>query len=356
MNFKPAGSGQFNRDVLKFIKAKGIKHIIGIDRGERHLLYLTMIDLKGRIVEQFSLNSVASNPNNPDFKQDYNTLLAIKEGDRLNARRNWSTIENIKELKQGYLSQIVHLLSKMMIENDAILVLENLNSGFMRGRQKVEKSVYLKFEKMLIDKLNKTEATNRAKIRQYEKELGTLRTIMKGYIVQIDSLNTLNKRLTADAAAARREAAESRRVSEELTQQVENLSSQVNAGKVLKGRAISLHGHYNNNKVGDRHSRVRYMTANVTLVENSLADHGPVRVYVRVKDPEGTLLLNNESVDFSVNGISMQATASREVDYEGNEVDLSIFINDTGEFVKGVYTLEVYTDKSLLGRAECMLR
>lgn len=154
MNFKPAGSGQFNRDVLKFIKAKGIKHIIGIDRGERHLLYLTMIDLKGRIVEQFSLNSVASNPNNPDFKQDYNTLLAIKEGDRLNARRNWSTIENIKELKQGYLSQIVHLLSKMMIENDAILVLENLNSGFMRGRQKVEKSVYLKFEKMLIDKLN----------------------------------------------------------------------------------------------------------------------------------------------------------------------------------------------------------
>jgi len=62
---------------------------------------------------------------------------------------------------------------------------------------------------MLIEKLSKTEATNRAKIRQYEKELGTLRTIMKGYIVQIDSLNTLNKKLTADAAAARREAAES---------------------------------------------------------------------------------------------------------------------------------------------------
>jgi CRISPR-associated protein Cpf1 len=164
MNFKSAGSGHFNQDVLSFIKEKGIRHIIGIDRGERHLLYLTMINLKGEIVEQFSLNSVASNPNNPDYKQDYNELLSIKEGDRLSARRNWSTIENIKELKAGYLSQIVHLLSKMMIENDAILVLENLNTGFMRGRQKVEKSVYLKFEKMLIDKLNyvvdKTVATN----------------------------------------------------------------------------------------------------------------------------------------------------------------------------------------------------
>ena len=209
---------------------------------------------------------------------------------------------------------------------------------------------------MLIEKLSKTEATNRAKIRQYEKELGTLRTIMKGYIVQIDSLNTLNKKLTADAAAARREAEESRRINEHLSQQVENLSSQVNAGKVLRARGISLTGYYSNDKSGDRHSRIRYMVAGLSLVENSLADRGPVRVYVRVKDPEGVLLMNNESMEFEVGGEVLQATASREVDYEGSEVDLSIYINDTGEFMKGVYTLEVYTERSLLGRAECMLR
>ena len=209
---------------------------------------------------------------------------------------------------------------------------------------------------MLIEKLSKTEATNRAKIRQYEKELGTLRSIMKGYIVQIDSLNTLNKKLTADAAAARREAAESRAANEQLTQQVESLASQVSAGKILKARGVSLLAHYSNDKVGDRHSRVRYMTANLSLVENALADKGPVRIYVRVKDPEGILLNNNESTSFTTGGEVLQATASREVDYEGNEVDLTIYVNDTGEFVKGVYTLEVYTEQGLLGRAECMLR
>ncbi len=224
---------------------------------------------------------------------------------------------------------------------------ENINHQLDTSREQVA---------MLIDKLNKTQATNRRKIRQYEKELGTLRSIMKGYIVQIDSLNTLNKKLTADAADARREAAESRRANEELSAQVENLSSQVSAGKVLRARAISLAGYYSNDKKGDRHSRVRYMIANLSLVENSLADRGPVRVYVRVKDPEGILLMNNESVDFTVNGEALQATASREVDYEGSEVDMSIYINDTGEFMKGVYTLEVYTQQSLLGRAECMLR
>ena len=224
---------------------------------------------------------------------------------------------------------------------------DSINSQLDTSREQVA---------MLIEKLSKTEATNRAKIRQYEKELGTLRTIMKGYIVQIDSLNTLNKKLTADAAAARREAAEARSANEELTQQVEHLSTQVSAGKVLKARAISLTGYYSNNKPGDRHSRVDYMVAGLTLVENSLADRGPLRVYVRVKDPEGILLMNNESTEFSVNGTVFQATASREVDYEGAEVDLSIYINDIEEYVKGVYTLEVYTEKSLLGKAECMLR
>ena len=224
---------------------------------------------------------------------------------------------------------------------------ENINHQLDTSREQVA---------MLIEKLNKTQATNRAKIRQYEKELGTLRTIMKGYIVQIDSLNTLNKRLTADAAAARREAAESRRANEELSAQVENLSTQVSAGKVLRARAISLAGYYSNDKQGDRHSRVRYMIANLSLVENSLADRGPVRVFVRVKDPEGVLLMNNESVEFMVKDQVLQATASREVDYEGSEVDMSIYINDTGEFLKGVYTLEVYTEQSLLGRSECMLR
>jgi len=40
----------------------------------------------------------------------------------------------------------------------------------------------------LVDRVKRTEATDRAKIRQYEKELGTLRSIMRGYISQIDSL------------------------------------------------------------------------------------------------------------------------------------------------------------------------
>lgn len=208
----------------------------------------------------------------------------------------------------------------------------------------------------LIERIKKTEATNRTKIRQYERELGTLRSIMKNYIVQIDSLNTLNRKLTADAAAARREAAESRRQNEELNKAVESLSGQVAAGSVIKGRGIRLDAYNASNRITDRSSRVVRLMTTLSLVENELAEKGPVRVYIQVKDPDGVLLTNGTSKEFMLDGEPLMASASREVDYQGSEVELSIYLNDIPDYVKGIYTVEAFTEKGSLGTAELMLR
>ncbi len=209
---------------------------------------------------------------------------------------------------------------------------------------------------MLIDKITKTEATNRSKIRQYERELGTLRSIMRNYIVQIDSLNTLNKQLTADAAAARREAAESRRKQQELSKTVEDLSGQVAAGAVIKARGLRMEAYNASDKVTDRSSRVVRLLATLSLVENDLAPKGPVRVYIRVKGPDGILLTNDTQRTFEFDGEPLIASASREVDYQGKEVELSIYLNDITGYVKGIYTVEAYTEQTRLGTAELMLR
>ena len=208
----------------------------------------------------------------------------------------------------------------------------------------------------LLERIKKTDATNRAKMRQYEKELGTLRSIMRNYIVQIDSLNTLNHKLTADAAAARREAAASRAANAELSQQVENLSGQVAAGAVIKARGLSMAAYNSSDKVTDRSSRVVRLLTSLSLVENDLAPKGQVRVYIRVKDPNGIILTNSNRTSFTFNGEAMIASASRQVDYEGKEVDMSIYLNDIPSFQKGVYTVEAYTEQSKLGSAELMLR
>ena len=208
----------------------------------------------------------------------------------------------------------------------------------------------------LIQRIKKTEATNRSKIRQYEKELGTLRSIMRNYIVQIDSLNTLNKKLTADAAAARREAAESRKKSEKLSKTIEDLTGQVAVGSVIKARGLKLEAFNSSDKKTDRSSRVKRMIATLSLVENDLAPKGPVRVYIRVKGPDGVLLTNSTQRTFELDGEPLICSASREVDYQGKEVALGIYLNEIASFTKGIYTVEAYTTQTKLGEAELMLR
>ncbi len=208
----------------------------------------------------------------------------------------------------------------------------------------------------LVERIKKTEATDRAKIRQYEKELGTLRSIMRGYIVQIDSLNQLNHKLTADAAKARREAAEHRKINEQLTAQVEDLTGKVVTGSVIKARGIRLEAYNAAGKVVDRSKNVARLLVTLSLVENALAEPGPVRVYVRVKDPDGNLLDDGRGASFSLGGETYAATASREVDYQGQEVELSIYVNNIPSFNKGIYTVDAYTSQSKLGSAELLLR
>jgi CRISPR-associated protein Cpf1 len=154
INFKATGSGSINPLVNQYIHDHDDLHFIGIDRGERHLLYVTVIDSKGCIKEQFSLNEIVNEYQGNTYKTNYRSLLDKRDDERQRERQSWNTIEGIKELKQGYLSQVIHKIVSLMVKYHAVVVLEDLNMGFKRGRQKVESSVYQQFEKALIDKLN----------------------------------------------------------------------------------------------------------------------------------------------------------------------------------------------------------
>ena len=208
----------------------------------------------------------------------------------------------------------------------------------------------------LIERLQKTEATNRAKIRQYEQELGTLRSIMKGYIRQIDSLNTLNVSLRNEASEARREAQESKRQYEDLKTTTDKLSKKASAGAVVKGRGFNLVAINESNKVTDRSSRARKLRACLSLIENSIAERGWRTVYIRVKGPDDILMTDDSGKVFTCGGEQMIYSASREVDYQGEEVEICLYFASSQGFEKGKYTVDIYTDETKLGTAEMILK
>ena len=124
---------------------------------------------------------------------------------------------------------------------------------------------------LLMAKLKHERQVSNATIKQYQKELGTLRTIMKGYIIQIDSLQKVNTKLTADAAEARKEAAVSRKKSEELSKTVSELSGQIAANSTLKAYSLKAEAYNKSGKAMDRSSRTDYILTTLTLGENARA-------------------------------------------------------------------------------------
>ena len=152
MNFKSIGFDYINPRVNDYLRNNKDVKIIGLSRGQQHLIYLTLIDQKGQILQQESLNIVQSEKHK--IKTNYYDLLEQKEKERGDAIKEWSNPKGIEKLKEGYISQVVHKVAKMMIEHNAIVVLEDLNFGNFQEKPKVENQVYQKLQMMLTDKLN----------------------------------------------------------------------------------------------------------------------------------------------------------------------------------------------------------
>lgn len=252
-------------------------------------------------------------------------------------------IDDLTIDKQNLTNELIELqgeYSQLSSDNDS------LNVQLDREREKVDQ---------LLERIKQTDAANRSKIRQYEKELGTLRSIMKHYIFQIDSLNTLNIALRKDAELARAEAAKSAERYQELSKTTDEYAKLVEQGSEIKGRGINIVGINASNKETDRSSRIKKLRTCLSLIENSIAPKGPMRVYIRVKGPDGILMTSDQQRIFEMNGEQLVYSESREVDYQGVEVEVCIYFASE-QFTKGVYTVEAYTSSGLLGTGDILLR
>ena len=199
-------------------------------------------------------------------------------------------IDDLTIDKQNLTNELIELqgeYSQLSSDNDS------LNVQLDREREKVDQ---------LLERIKQTDAANRSKIRQYEKELGTLRSIMKHYIFQIDSLNTLNIALRKDAELARAEAAKSAERYQELSKTTDEYARLVEQGSEIKGRGINIVGINASNKETDRSSRIKKLRTCLSLIENSIAPKGPMRVYIRVKGPDGILMTSDQQRIFEMNG------------------------------------------------------
>ncbi|MBR5105302.1 MAG: hypothetical protein IKU93_02575 [Alistipes sp.] len=206
-----------------------------------------------------------------------------------------------------------------------------------------------------IEQLKNERRLNYNTIKKYQKEVGTLRAVMKNYLRQIDSLNTINKKLSGENVNLRQEISSLNLRADKAEEQAKEFQNKVKQGSILHARDITLVALNANDKVVSRVSKAAKLRVDFTIGANELAKAGNRPIYLCITSPDGYLLSTDATPTFVYQGVKKGYSESREVDYQNEDVDVSIFYKGSA-FIPGTYKIELYMDGNNVGAAEIAMK
>ncbi len=248
-----------------------------------------------------------------------------------------------KDSIQVELNHIIAGYDSLKVENDTLTA----QMGIAQTRVKD-----------LLEEVATTKKLSLEKISRYQKEVTTLRDIMRNYIVQIDSLNRKNEFLMAENLEVKEQAkkAESRNIqlSEEKQQLEQNLKKAATL-EALELTAVALNDRNKDTRFAERASFIR---VNFTLSKNITTQRGAKNVYVRIMRPDQLLLIKSADNLFRFEDLKIPYSSVREVNYEGNELPVAIYWDNKGEqpLITGEYVIDVFADGNNIGTTSLVLK
>ncbi len=213
----------------------------------------------------------------------------------------------------------------------------------------------LEKERTRIVRLLSINASDVQLIRKYKSEITTMRSIMKSYIVQIDSLNSRNKLLAAENTEIRQQISQVRNSNTELSKVKEELNSKVELASIIQAKDITAVSLNKKRKETSRINLLDKLRICFTLRENPLAKAGTKEVYMRVIRPDSLVITSSPDNLFEYKGNKMIYSASREVEYMNQDIEMCIFLDNNGDFVIGNYSVELYLEGNIIGRTNFIL-
>lgn len=219
-------------------------------------------------------------------------------------------------------------------------------------------------------KLEIQELLDKVKDKDYaiyklKKETRTLRTIMKGYVVTIDSLNTLNITLREENQEVRTTLSKERSKSQKLEKTNQNLSSKVALASRLDVSDVRVFGvkvkRDMTGKETDRAKRADKLRACFTIGENRVAEMEKKALYLRILGPDGNILAAGETEEFKFefNGVKGYYSDKLTIDYDRNAKEYCLDWtkpNEDYEMMEGTYTLFLYAEDYEMASTQYELR
>lgn len=241
-----------------------------------------------------------------------------------------------KDSIQVELTEMIQNYDSLKTENDT------MNTQLFVAQTKV---------KDLLLEIGQVKRASYEQIEQYREEVGSLRKIMRNYIVQVDSLNRRNQQLMAENEQVKQEYAEIESQKKQLEKEKERLSQRVEKAATLEAQNLTAFGINSRGNDVNNSRKAEKIQVNFTLGKNITAKRGAKNIYVRIQRPDQILLLKSKNDLFRFEDLRIPYSAMREVTYEGNDLPVNIFWDNSGEepFIPGEYTVDVFADGNNIG-------
>ena len=225
---------------------------------------------------------------------------------------------------------------KLTISNDSLLA--KLDSKQMEVQR-------------LREELRTVKSTNTKRINELTKELETLRTILRGYIQQIDSLNRLNKQLEQKNQQVTAQYRQATQTVSQLTKTNEQLAETVQMASKLTTGNITVTGITNKNKPTTKIKDMSQIEVHFIINSNVTSEPGEKTVYIRIQKPDDNILLKSRSDVFIYENKEINYSEKRTIEYTGDEQSLSIYWKAEDYFlVPGTYRVDIFADGNRIGQ------
>lgn len=241
-----------------------------------------------------------------------------------------------KDSIQSELAQIATSYDSLRTENDTI------NGQLFMAQEKVRD---------LMLEIEQTKRVSVQKINEYQKQVNTMRGIMRDFVTQIDSLNRRNQQLLEENTQVKEQYKQAEIKNEQLSQEKNKLEKNLQRAAQLEVRELIAEGMNSRNKETKFANRTDKIRISFVLNSNITAKRGPKNIYVRIMRPDQLLLSKSAGDLFQFEDLKIQYSAMREVNYEGMDLPVAIYWDNAGEspLMIGTYTIDLFADGNNIG-------
>lgn len=255
-------------------------------------------------------------------------------------RENMVAITAEKEELQQELTDLSHHYDNLKTDNDT------LNNKLAHEQEKIAS---------LMEKMKEFRNNSYAEINRYKKEIGTLKTVLRSYVVQIDSLNQLNRKLVAENTEVKKQMDWVRDRNKTLEQKTEQLAETLEKASTLSVENFKVYCVNKNDKETNLR-RCFQLKADFSLARNITAKRGPRMIYLRITRPDGQVLAASSKSFFKYQNATLTYSARREIEYEGEKLEIAIFWPNDGSLEKGEYIADLFSDNQQIGTTKFILK